>query len=221
MGYKARLFDGAFCLEARAVKCASVVELVYTADLKSVGVSLAGSSPATRTKSLRKGAREAPFCCPAENLGATARVERVPAHWNATMRYSLFDGQRDAFILIARVLLMILFVVSGWAKLTGFDGTVAYMTSLGAPAPMLAAAIAVLMEFFVGIVLILGFYTRPLAFLFALFVLGTALIGHPFWNMVDPERSANMTQFLKNLSIIGGLLLLAVSGPGRFSLDRR
>jgi Predicted membrane protein len=148
-------------------------------------------------------------------------VEFVPIHWNAAMRYSLFDGQRDVIILIARILLMILFVVSGWAKLTGFEGTVSYMTSLGAPAPMLAAAVAVVMEFFVAIVLILGFYTRPLAFLFALFVLGTALIGHPFWNMVDPERSANMTQFLKNLSIIGGLLLLAVSGPGRFSLDRR
>ena len=137
------------------------------------------------------------------------------------MRYSLFDGHRDFIILVARILLMILFVVSGWAKLTGFEGTVSYMTSLGAPAPTVAAAVAVIMEFFVGIVLILGFYTRPLAFLFALFVLGTALIGHPFWNMVDPERSANMTQFLKNLSIIGGLLLLAVSGPGRFSLDRR
>jgi len=137
------------------------------------------------------------------------------------MRYSLFDGQRDFIILVARILLMILFVVSGWAKLTGFEGTVSYMTSLGAPAPTIAAAVAVIMEFFVGIVLILGLYTRPLAFLFALFVLGTALIGHPFWNMVDPERSANMTQFLKNLSIIGGLLLLAVSGPGRFSLDRR
>ncbi len=137
------------------------------------------------------------------------------------MRYSLFDGQRDLIILVARILLMILFVVSGWAKLTGFEGTVGYMSSLGAPTPTLAAAVAVLMEFFVAIVLILGFYTRPLAFLFALFVLGTALIGHPFWNMVDPERSANMTQFLKNLSIIGGLLLLAVSGPGRFSLDGR
>ena len=63
--------------------------------------------------------------------------------------------------------------------------------------------------------------TVPLAFLFALFVLGTALLGHPFWNMVDPERSANMTQFLKNLAIMGGLLLLAVSGPGRFSVDGR
>jgi putative oxidoreductase len=137
------------------------------------------------------------------------------------MRYSLFDGQRDIIILIARILLMILFVLSGWAKLTGFDGTVGYMTSLGAPAPMLAAAIAGIMEFVVAILLILGFYTRPLAFLFALFVLGTALLGHPFWNMVDPERSANMTQFLKNMAIMGGLLLLAVSGPGRFSVDGR
>jgi len=148
-------------------------------------------------------------------------VELVTVHWNAAMRYSLFAGQRDAIILVARVLLMILFVISGWAKLTGFDGTVSYMTSLGAPAPMLAAAVAVIMEFFVAIILILGFYTRPLALLFALFVLGTALIGHPFWNMVDPERAANMTQFLKNLSIVGGLLMLAVSGPGRFSLDGR
>ncbi|MEX5364442.1 DoxX family protein [Pseudomonas guariconensis] len=137
------------------------------------------------------------------------------------MRYSLFDGQRDIIILLARVLLMILFILSGWSKLTGFEGTVNYMSSLGAPAPMLAAAIAVIMEFAVGILLILGFYTRPLAFLFALFVLGTALIGHPYWNMVDPERSANMTQFLKNMSIVGGLLLLAMSGAGRFSLDRR
>ena len=137
------------------------------------------------------------------------------------MRYSLFDSQRDVILLIARILLMLLFVLSGWGKLTGFEGTAAYFGSIGAPMPTLAAAIAVIMEFFVGIVLILGFYTRPLAFLFALFVLGTALIGHPYWNMVDPERSANMIQFYKNLSIIGGLLLLAVTGPGRFSLDRR
>ncbi|ATB63674.1 DoxX family protein [Pseudomonas mosselii] len=137
------------------------------------------------------------------------------------MRYSLLDGQRDAILLLARILLMILFVLSGWSKLSGFEGTVGYMTSLGAPAPMLAAAVAVIMELLVGILLILGFYTRPLALLFALFVLGTALLGHPFWNMVEPERSANMTQFLKNLAIVGGLLLLAVTGAGRFSLDRR
>lgn len=137
------------------------------------------------------------------------------------MRYSLLEGQRDVIILIARVLLMILFISAGWAKLTGFEATIGYLASLGAPVPTVAAVIAVAMELIVGILLVLGFYTRPLALLFALFVLGTALIGHPFWNMVDPERAANTAQFFKNLSIAGGLLLLAVTGAGRYSLDRR
>lgn len=137
------------------------------------------------------------------------------------MRYNLFENQRDVIILLARILLMILFIMSGWSKLTNFDGTVAYMTSLGAPVPMLAAGIAVLMEVFVAIAIILGFYTRPLAFLFVLFVLGTALLGHHFWTMADPERAANMTQYFKNLSIMGGLLLLGVTGAGRYSIDGR
>jgi putative oxidoreductase len=137
------------------------------------------------------------------------------------MRYTLFDNQRDVIILLARILLMILFIMSGWSKLTGFDGTVGYLTSLGAPMPTVAAAVAVIMEFFVAILLIVGFYTRPLALLFALFVIGTAVIGHPFWTMVDPERAANSTQYFKNLSICGGLLLLSVTGAGRFSVDGR
>ncbi|UVL58474.1 DoxX family protein [Pseudomonas sp. B21-035] len=137
------------------------------------------------------------------------------------MRYTLFDNQRDVIILLARTLLMILFVMSGWSKLTGFEGTVGYLASLGAPAPTVAAAVAVIMEFFVAIILILGFYTRPLAFLFALFVIGTALIGHPFWTMVEPAKAANTVQFFKNMSIVGGLLLLSVTGAGRFSLDGR
>jgi putative oxidoreductase len=137
------------------------------------------------------------------------------------MRYNLLDNQRDAIILLARILLMVLFIITGWAKMLHFDGTVAYMTSLGAPVPMVAAAIAVIMEFFVGIMLIIGFFTRPLALLYALFVLGTALLGHQYWTMVDPDRTANMINFYKNISIIGGLLLLAVTGPGKYSVDGR
>ncbi|MEO8490326.1 MULTISPECIES: DoxX family protein [unclassified Pseudomonas] len=137
------------------------------------------------------------------------------------MRYTLFERQRDLIILIARILLMLLFVTSGWGKLTGFSGTVEYFTSIGAPLPSIAASVAVLMEFGVGILLLIGFYTRPLALLMALFVLGTAIIGHHFWNMVEPAKSANTVQFFKNMSIIGGLLLLSVTGAGRYSLDRR
>lgn len=137
------------------------------------------------------------------------------------MRYTLFENQKDGIILLARILLMILFIMSGWSKLTGFSGTAGYLESLGVPAPMLAAAIAVIMEFFVAIAILVGFYTRPLAFLFVLFVLGTAFIGHDFWTMADAERAANITQFFKNMSIAGGLLLLGLTGPGKYSIDGR
>lgn len=63
------------------------------------------------------------------------------------MRYTLFEQRKDELILIARVLLMILFVIFGWSKLTGFSGTVGYMATEGAPFPTLSAIIAIVMEF--------------------------------------------------------------------------
>jgi putative oxidoreductase len=137
------------------------------------------------------------------------------------MRYSLFENQKDAVLLVARILLMVLFVLFGWSKLTGFSGTVAYMTSTGAPAPELSAMIAVVMEFAVGIALVVGFYTRPLALLLAVYTLGTAIIGHHYWNMTGAVQYDNMIHFYKNISVIGGLLLLTVTGAGKYSIDRR
>lgn len=137
------------------------------------------------------------------------------------MRYTLLDNQKDAVILAARVLLMVLFVMFGWSKLTGFSGTVAYMTASGAPVPELSAVIAVVMELVVGIALLVGFYTRPLALLLALYTLGTAIIGHHYWNMTGAMQYDNMIHFYKNISIIGGLLLLCVTGAGKYSIDRR
>ncbi|HEY2000232.1 DoxX family protein [Paraburkholderia sp.] len=137
------------------------------------------------------------------------------------MRYTLFDNRKDEVVLVARILLMVLFIIFGWAKLTGFSGTVAYMAQTGAPAPTLSAIIAVVMEFGAGIALLVGFYTRPLAVLLALYTLGTAIIGHHFWNMTGMEQYINMINFYKNVSIMGGLLLLAVTGPGKYSLDRK
>ena len=137
------------------------------------------------------------------------------------MRYTLFENQKDAAILVARILMMVLFVMFGWEKLTGFSGTIAYMASSGAPMPELSAVIAVVMELVVGVALLVGFYTRPLALLLALYTFGTAIIGHHFWNMTGMMQFDNMIHFYKNISIIGGLLLLCVSGPGKYSFDRR
>ncbi|MGN2250519.1 DoxX family protein [Frateuria sp. GZRe14] len=137
------------------------------------------------------------------------------------MRYVLFDKVSNEVILLARILLVVLFVLFGWSKLTDFPGTVGYMASQGLPVPTLAAAVVVLMEFFVGLAIVLGFCTRPLALLLALYTLGTALIGHHYWTMEGADRMANMINFYKNISIIGGLLLLCITGPGKYSIDRR
>lgn len=127
---------------------------------------------------------------------------------------------RDELILLARILMMVLFVMSGWGKLTGFQGTVGYMASTGAPMPMMAAAVAVVMEFGVGIALLIGLWTRPLAILMALFVLGTSFIAHSYWDMQGAMEAANKIQFYKNLSIMGGLFLLAAVGPGRYAVQK-
>jgi putative oxidoreductase len=137
------------------------------------------------------------------------------------MRYTLFEQRKDELILIARVLLMILFLIFGWSKLTGFSGTVGYMATEGAPFSTLSAIIAIVMEFFVGIAILIGFYTRPLALLFALYTLGTALIGHHFWTMSGDAYVTNMINFYKNIGIMGGLLLLCVTCAGKYSIDRR
>jgi putative oxidoreductase len=131
------------------------------------------------------------------------------------------DQRRDPILLAGRVLLMVLFVMFGWTKLTGFSATEAYMATTGAPVPVVAAAIAVVMELGVGLAIVVGVFTRPLALLLALYTLGTALIGHHYWTQTGMEQYANMVNFYKNISIIGGLLLLAVSGPGRYSFDRK
>lgn len=60
---------------------------------------------------------------------------------------AFIERWRNELMLLARILMMVLFVMSGWAKLTGFQGTVGYMASTGAPVPAVAAAIAVIMEF--------------------------------------------------------------------------
>jgi len=137
------------------------------------------------------------------------------------VRYTLFENRRNEILLIARILLVALFVLFGWSKLTGFSGTIAYMAAENAPLPTVAAVIAVVMELLVGLAIAVGFYTRPLAYLLTLYTLATAFIGHHYWTMPDAERMANMINFYKNLSIAGGLLLMCIAGPGKYSLDRR
>ena len=126
---------------------------------------------------------------------------------------------RDEVILVARILLVVIFVVFGWNKLTNYTGTVGYMALVDAPMPYVVALMAIVVEIFVTLAIALGAWTRPLALLLALYTLGTALIGHHFWTMEGMDRYVNAVNFYKNLSIVGGLLLLYVTGAGKYSID--
>lgn len=132
---------------------------------------------------------------------------------------TMLSAHGDALVMLARVLVSALFLLTGWQKMAGFAGTVGYMRSVGAPLPEVAAAVSVVMEFFVGAALLLGIWVRPLALLLCLFTFGTALIGHHFWTMQGPARHENQLNFFKNLSIMGGLLLLTITGAGAYALE--
>ena len=138
-----------------------------------------------------------------------------------SLRYLDFGQARHLLLLIGRIALAVLFIIFGYPKLTGFSGTVQYMTSLGTPMPMLAAIIAVVMEVPAAILIVLGFFTRPVAVLFVFYTLGTAIIGHHYWDMTGDAVMPNMINFYKNISIAGAFILLAIVGPGALSLDRR
>jgi putative oxidoreductase len=131
------------------------------------------------------------------------------------------EGRRDGLILLARILMMALFVLFGWMKLADFGATVGEMTQLGLPLPAVAAVVAIIMELFVGLALVVGLYVRPLALLLAAYTLATAFIGHHYWTLAGTARLFNEINFYKNISIVAGLLLLVATGAGRYSIDRR
>jgi putative oxidoreductase len=125
----------------------------------------------------------------------------------------------DAVILGARLLLAALFLIFGWRKLVDFSGTVSRMVQDGAPLPALSAVIAIFMELPVAFAVAVGAFTRPAAVLLALYTLGTALIAHHYWTATGANKVDNMESFYKNLSIVGGFLLLYVTGAGKYSID--
>ncbi|WP_329743340.1 DoxX family protein [Dyella sp. A6] len=126
----------------------------------------------------------------------------------------------DGLLLVGRFLLVLLFLVFGVQKLD-YASTVHYMMQVGAPLPGLAAVVAIVMETLVPLAIFIGLATRPLALLLALYTLGTAIVAHHYWSMSGMARYENEINFFKNVSIIGGLLLLYVSGAGAYSIDAR
>lgn len=128
---------------------------------------------------------------------------------------------QNAFALIGRVLLALLFLPAGFSKISGFEGTVGYIASVGMPMPEVAAVIALTVEIAGGLALIAGFGTRVAAFALAIFTLVASFYFHNFWAMPTDQQFIQQLMFFKNLAVTGGLLALVAFGAGGWSLDAR
>jgi putative oxidoreductase len=126
----------------------------------------------------------------------------------------------DGLILAARLLLAMLFLIFGWRKVRDYSGTVSQMTNEeGLRMPVLATLVSIFMELPIAFAVAIGAFTRPAAALMALYSLGTALIGHHYWTAKDADFVDSLEGFYKDLSIMGGFLLLYITGPGKYSVD--
>lgn len=122
------------------------------------------------------------------------------------------DKLQELSAPIGRLLLSMIFIFSGFTKITGYAATQGYMESMGVPGMLLPLVIAV--ELLGGIAILLGFKARLVAILMAGFSIVSALLFHQFW--IDESQ---MNSFMKNIAMAGGFLMIFTHGPGAYSID--
>ncbi len=128
-------------------------------------------------------------------------------------------GVNDALLTAGRIALAVIFVMSGLTKFMDLGATAGAVASKGLPMPMVMATLAAVAELGGGLLIVIGWQTRFAALALVLFTLVATYVFHGFWNMEGAARESNMIHALKNLSIVGGLLMLAAVGAGRYSID--
>jgi putative oxidoreductase len=115
---------------------------------------------------------------------------------------------------VGRILMSLLFVTSGWLKLMGAAATQAMFAKMNLPMPEAAWLLAVVIEFGGGLAVLFGLFTRPVAFICAIWCVATALVAH-----TDLADNMQRIQFFKNMGMTGGYLYIAAFGAGAWSLD--
>jgi putative oxidoreductase len=133
----------------------------------------------------------------------------------------MLDSLKVPLVVIGRVLLALMFVMSGINKLGNLGGTAGYIASGGLPAPMLLAVLAGLLEVVAGIALAVGFQARWAALALAIFTLIASVFFHAFWSVPADQAFVQQLMFMKNLAVAGGMFVVAALGAGPASVDAR
>ncbi len=143
------------------------------------------------------------------------------SYGNRQATESTTDTVQNTAALVGRILLALIFITSGWGKVTGFEGTVGYIASQHLPLPQVAAIIAIACELGAGLLLAIGYKARWAGLVLAVFTLAAGILFHDFWNADAASKMMQSINFWKNVSITGGMLMVFAFGPGRYSLDRQ
>ena len=122
--------------------------------------------------------------------------------------------------LVGRVLLALIFIIAGFGKITGFDGTVGYMQAYNMPMTQVLAVIAIIVELGGGLMIAVGWKARWAAAAIFIFVLIASFIFHAFWAVPADQAQLQNIMFMKNLAIMGGMLYIIVYGSGPLSVDK-
>ncbi|HRI88584.1 MAG TPA: DoxX family protein [Candidatus Hydrogenedentes bacterium] len=132
------------------------------------------------------------------------------------------ENKYNAFLYpVARVLLSFIFIMSGVGKMGDWSGTAGYMASHGFFAVPFFLAGAIFLEIAGGLSVLTGFKARWGALALIVFLVPATLIFHAFWTLPAESMRMEMISFLKNISILGGLLFVLANGAGSFSVDNR
>ncbi len=124
-------------------------------------------------------------------------------------------------LVVARVLLSAIFLMSGVGKIFDFSGATAYMEANGMPLAALFLVGAIVFEIVGGLFILLGYKAQIGALMLVIFLIPTTLIFHNFWGVAEEMQQAETIQFMKNLAIMGGLLMVLSFGPGSMSLEKK
>ena len=129
------------------------------------------------------------------------------------------NSAHDITTLAGRILISVIFLISGFFKVGGYAQMVGYATAVHLPAPGVAIAAAAAVELACGLAILAGFKTRFAAWLLFLYLIPVTYFFHNFWAVQGQEQQIQMVNFLKNVAIMGGLLVLSVNGAGAYSAD--
>jgi putative oxidoreductase len=129
------------------------------------------------------------------------------------------NSANDITTLAGRILIAVIFLISGFFKVGGYAQIVGYAAAMHLPAPGVAIAVAAAVELACGLAILAGFKTRFAAWLLFLYLIPVTYVFHNFWAVQGQEQQMQMVNFLKNVAIMGGLLVLSVNGAGAYSAD--